>query len=133
MPSPMTELKELVETKFDFLRNMGLKVLILEPGKVRLILSMKGNENHLGILWAGVLFSLAEVPGGILAYSTFDMGKVYLVVKEMNIKFLKPGNTDATIEMSLDRSGPAGILRAEHRSDPVGPGLFPGRDKNKII
>ena len=95
MPSPMTELKELVETKFDFLSNMGLKVLSLEPNRVKLMLPMKGNENHLGILWAGALFTLAEVPGGILVYSTFDTAKFYPIVKEMNIKFLKPGDQPA--------------------------------------
>ncbi len=104
MPSSMEELKTLVETQFDFLRNMGLKVLVLEPHKVKLMLPMKGNENHLGILWAGALFTLAEVPGGILVYSTFDTGKFYPVVKEMNIKFLKPGHMDVTIEMALDKA-----------------------------
>jgi len=100
----MTELKELVETKFDFLRNMGLKVLSLEPNKVKLMLPMEGNENHLGTVWAGALFTLAEVPGGILVFTTFDAARYYPVVKEMNIKFVKPAATDVTIEIAMEKA-----------------------------
>jgi len=97
-------LKELVETKFDFLRNMGLKVLSLEPNKVKLMLPMEGNENHLGTVWAGALFTLAEVPGGILVFTTFDAARYYPVVKEMNIKFVKPAATDVTIEIAMEKA-----------------------------
>ncbi len=100
----LTELKDLVENKFDFLRNMGLKTLVLEPNRVKLILPKKGNENHLGTVWAGALFTLAEVPGGVLVYTTFDAAKVYPVVKEMNIKFVRPATTDVTIEISMDKA-----------------------------
>ena len=104
MTPSMKELKELVETKFDFLRNMGLKVLSLEPNTVKLMLPMKGNENHLGTVWAGALFTLAEVPGGILVFTTFDAARFYPVVKEMNIKYVKPAATDVTIEIGLDQA-----------------------------
>lgn len=97
-------MKELVETKFDFLRNMGLKVLSLEPNKVKLMLPMEGNENHLGTVWAGALFTLAEVPGGILVFTTFDAARYYPVVKEMNIKFVKPAATDVTIEIAMEKA-----------------------------
>jgi acyl-coenzyme A thioesterase PaaI-like protein len=105
----MTELKELVETKFAFLRNMGLKALDLAPNRVKLMLPKKGNENHLGTVWAGALFTLAEVPGGILVFTSFDGSKFYPVVKEMNIKFVKPATTDVTIEISMDEAEAARV------------------------
>ena len=100
----LTDLGEMVETRFDFLRNMGLKTLVLEPNRVKLHLPKQGNENHLGTVWAGALFTLAEVPGGVLAYATFDGAKVYPVVKEMNIKFVRPATTDISVEISMERS-----------------------------
>ncbi len=100
----LTELKDLVENKFDFLRNMGLEVLALAPNEVKLMLPKKGNENHLGTVFAGALFTLGEVPGGVLVYTTFDAAKVYPVVKEMNIKFVRPAATDVTIEMTMSRA-----------------------------
>lgn len=104
MSSSMTELKDLVENKFDFLRNMGLKILALAPGEVKLMLPKKGNENHLGTVFAGALFTLGEVPGGVLIYTTFDAAKLYPVVKEMNIKFVRPATTDVTIEISMGKT-----------------------------
>ncbi len=104
MSSSMTELKDLVENKFDFLRNMGLKILALAPGEVKLMLPKKGNENHLGTVFAGALFTLAEVPGGVLAYTTFDAARFYPVVKEMNIKFVRPATTDVTVESVMSQA-----------------------------
>ena len=97
----LTELKTLVETQFAFLKNMGLRVLDIEKGRVRLMLPFRGNENHVGTVWAGALFTLAEVPGGILVYSAFDPERFYPVVKEMTIRYLKPATTDVTVEISM--------------------------------
>ena len=52
-------------------------------------------------MYAGALFTLAEIPGGALFLSSFDTARFYPIVKELNIKFLKPVKSDATIEIAL--------------------------------
>ncbi|WDP90836.1 MAG: YiiD C-terminal domain-containing protein [Desulfobacter sp.] len=117
----LTELKNIVETQFDFLKNMGLRVLDIEPGRVRLMLPKQGNENHLGTVWAGALFTLAEVPGGILAFTLFDGTRFYPVVREMNIKYLKPATSDVTVEFTMDKDRAA---RLEARAREAGKADF---------
>ena len=52
-------------------------------------------------MYAGALFTLAEVPGGSIFYSLFDGAKYYPVVKDMYIRFRRPATTDVTIEMMM--------------------------------
>ncbi len=96
------ELKDDVEHKVAFIERIGLKALEIKPRYVKLTLPLKGNENHLQtMIYAGGLFTLAEMPGGVLFMATFDSKKYYPIVKEMTIKFLLPAETDVFIEMSM--------------------------------
>jgi acyl-coenzyme A thioesterase PaaI-like protein len=63
---------------------------------------LEGNINHIGIMYAGALFTLAEIPGGALYLTSFDTDRFYPVVKEMTIRFIKPVATEATVEITLD-------------------------------
>ena len=74
--------KDLVEKKIAFVERMGLKVLELMPGSVKLMAPLRGNENHIGSMYAGALFTLAEIPGGALVLITFDPTKCYPLIKE---------------------------------------------------
>ncbi|ADK84172.1 Thioesterase putative [Desulfarculus baarsii DSM 2075] len=95
------KLRELLETTVPFVRRAGLKALELAPGRVKLLMPFAGNENHIGIMYAGALFTLAEVPGGALFLTTFDIEKYYPVVKEINIRFRRPATGDVTIEVAM--------------------------------
>jgi len=86
-----------------FLENMGLKFLEARPGYVKLKAPLAGNENHIGIMYAGALFTLAEVPGGVLFNTSFDTARFYPIVKEMSIRFRRPAMTDISIEMTMSR------------------------------
>ena len=65
---------------------------------------LEGNQNHFGVMYAGVLFSLGELPGGIIYLSTFDTSRFYPLVKEVNIRFTAPTPTDATVEVRISES-----------------------------
>jgi thioesterase domain-containing protein len=93
--------KNLVENSIGFLKRMGMKVLVMEPNHVEVMAPIAGNENHLGTVYAGALFSIAEVPGGVLFYTTFDASRFYPIVKDVRIRFLKPATTDVTVAMSM--------------------------------
>ncbi len=80
---------------------MGLETIEARPGYVKLQAPLKGNENHIGIMYAGALFTLAEVPGGTLFSTSFDVTKYYPIVKEMSIRFRRPAATDITLEMTM--------------------------------
>jgi acyl-coenzyme A thioesterase PaaI-like protein len=63
---------------------------------------MEGNSNHLGTMYAGALFGLAEMLGGALFAVSFDYGRFYPTVKDLQIRFLRPATTDVRAEAGLD-------------------------------
>jgi acyl-coenzyme A thioesterase PaaI-like protein len=121
MRMPPEELKKGIETSLKFLKRAGLKVLDIRPHYVKLSLPLKDNENHLGIMYAGALFTIAEVPGGALCFSTFDASIFFPVAKEVNIKFLAPAKTDVVIEISMD---PLESARIEKEASETGKSEF---------
>jgi len=78
-----------------------LRALELEPRRVKLMAPLKGNENHIGTMYAGALFTLAEFPVGALYLTTFDVSTCYPIVKEVTIRFLRPAKSDVTIELTM--------------------------------
>ena len=101
MELSLEEIRAFVERPFAFVERTGLRAVELEPRRVRLAMPLAGNENHIGIMYAGALFTLAEVPGGALYLTTFDVSRYYPIVKEMNIRFRRPAATDISVELSI--------------------------------
>ena len=64
MQLPVEMARLFTEEKIDFVKRSGLKAEVLEPGRVCLRMPLQGNQNHIGSMYAGALFTLAEIPGG---------------------------------------------------------------------
>lgn len=52
-------------------------------------------------MYAGSLCTLAEMSGGALFGVCFDYLKYLPIVKNIEVRFVKPGMTDVTLEVSL--------------------------------
>lgn len=83
-------IKKLAAKGIGFVRRSGVKILELERGHVVCEMPLKGNRNHIGTMYAGALFTLAEFPGGALFLSTFDRKRHVPIVTDLNLQFLKP-------------------------------------------
>jgi acyl-coenzyme A thioesterase PaaI-like protein len=81
---------------------MGVEFVELRPGFVRAEVPFEGNGNHFGVIYAGVIFTLAEVLGGAMQFATFDVSTHYPLVKRVEVDFLAPGRTrlSATAELA---------------------------------
>ncbi|MGH8437073.1 MAG: YiiD C-terminal domain-containing protein [Pseudomonas sp.] len=101
MPFPAEIARQFTEEKIAFVKRMNLKAEVLEPGFVRLRVPLAGNENHIGTLYAGALFTLAEIPGGALFITSFDASRFYPIVKEMSLRFRRPATGDISVEARL--------------------------------
>ena len=101
MAFPAEIARQFTEDKIAFVKRMNLKAEVLEPGFVRLRVPLAGNENHIGSMYAGALFTLAEIPGGALFLTSFDARKFYPIVKEMNLRFRRPATGDIVVEARL--------------------------------
>jgi len=114
------DIRDIIEEKLAFVKRMGLRVVALEPGYVKLMAPLAGNENHIGTMYAGALFTLAEIPGGALFMTSFDVTRFFPIVKDMSIRFRRPATTDITVELSLSEEEVARIqdeARAEGKAE----------------
>ncbi len=93
--------KFAIEKAIPFAARTEVKVLELAPGYVKMMMPLQPNINHVGTMYAGALFTLAELPGGAIFLSTFDASQFYPLIKGMEIKFLKPATSDITVEVRL--------------------------------
>ncbi len=91
---------------------MGVEFVELRPGAVRAAVPFEGNGNHFGVVYAGVIFTVAEVLGGALHFASFDVTTHYPLVRNLSIEFLAPGRSRLTATASLPDAEVARI-RAE--------------------
>lgn len=97
-------LKKFSGRRVAFIENMGLKTIEARPGYVKLKAPLKGNENHIGIMYAGALFTMAEVPAAtaITLEMTMSEGEVDRIQTEAEAN----GKADYVLEGELkDDSG----------------------------
>lgn len=104
MPYPEEFIRQLAEEHIAFVKRTGLKAEVLEPGHVRLRMPLKGNENHIHNMYAGALFTVAELPGGVLTMTSFDARHFYPIVKESGLRFLRPAASDVTVDAYLSEA-----------------------------
>jgi acyl-coenzyme A thioesterase PaaI-like protein len=88
-------------TDFPFVERSGLELLHLERGRAVLRLPLEPNVNHVGWAYAGALYTLAEVPGGVLFGSAFDVTRFYPIVGEMSIRFAAPATTATLVDARM--------------------------------
>lgn len=98
---PVEIVRQFTEEQIAFVKRSGLKAEVLEPGHVRLRMPLAGNQNHIGSMYAGALFTLAEIPGGALFLTSFDSQRCYPIVKEMQLRFRRPATSDIRVEARL--------------------------------
>jgi acyl-coenzyme A thioesterase PaaI-like protein len=84
---------------------------------VKILLPKEPNVNHIGTVYAGSLFSLADYAGGVLFYAAFDIKRYYPLLKEITIAFKKPATTDIACEASMS---PAQAEQIKNLTDETG-------------
>lgn len=89
------------ENTFPFVSRCGVKVLELERGYCKMLMPFEPNINHVGMMYAGALYTIAELPGGVIYSTSFDISRFYPIVKDMSIRFRRPAKTDVTVEVRV--------------------------------
>jgi len=110
-----------LELTIPVLHNMGVRFTDVGRGRATTVVPIEGNGNHLGTMYAGVLFSVAEVLGGALALNTWDASSYLPVVKSLTIDFLRPARTDVTASTSIDEDA---IKMTEAAAEQTGKGEY---------
>ena len=79
----------------------GLRIVSLRDRYAKMLMPLEGNINHVGMMYAGSLFTLGEVAGGAIHTVSVDLTRLFPIVKEVSIRFRRPALTDVTIEVEL--------------------------------
>lgn len=95
------QVTEFVHASVPAIGRLGIEVIDMSPGYVRLRLPLAPNSNHIGTMYAGALVALAELPGGLLPLAVPDLG-VVPIVTDLQVAFVRAARTDATLEARLD-------------------------------
>jgi acyl-coenzyme A thioesterase PaaI-like protein len=85
------------------LGKMGLEVVEAGPYAAAARIPTEPNVNHFGVTYAGCLFSVAEMLGGIIG-GFFDVPGGVPLVKRLEIDFTRPAMTAATARTALSEA-----------------------------
>lgn len=91
------------------IKRTGVKIIGLRDRYCKLLMPLEGNVNHVGMMYAGSLFTLGEMPGGIIIAASYELGKFIPIVKEVAIHFVKPALTDVTLELGWSKEYAASL------------------------
>lgn len=92
---------EFMHATIPVIGRIGVVVDDIEPGRVVLRVPVEGNTNHFGTMYAGVLFTLAEIPGGLIPLTVLDPTKYTPIVTRVDIRFTATARTDITLEAQI--------------------------------
>ena len=100
-PEQLERIRQASENTFPFVTRCGVRVLELDRGYCKMLMPFEPNINHVGMMYAGALYTIAELPGGTIYMTSFDTSKYYPIVKDMSIRFRRPAKTDVTVEVRI--------------------------------
>jgi thioesterase domain-containing protein len=83
------------------IKRTGLVITDMSKRYVKMTMPLEGNANHIGMMYAGSLFSIGEISGGVIHGASFDTEKYVPIVKEVNIRFRRPALTDVTLVVTI--------------------------------
>jgi len=95
-------LNSVIEQSIPAMHGLGIRAVQLDPGHVVGTAPLAGNGNHLGTMYAGTLFGLAEMLGGAMFGASFDIARFHPTVKDLKIRFRRPATSDVRAEAHLD-------------------------------
>ena len=94
--------EQILRSTVPMLGTMGMEVLTAEAGRVKTRLPWSAqNGNHIGTVYAGVLFSFLEASGGALVLVSFDVSRWIPVIVEGSIRYLRPVTTAIETDLRL--------------------------------
>lgn len=96
------EITATVQGSIPILAAMGVDIIEAGRNSVAARLPAAPNVNHFGTTYAGSLFTVAEVLGGVYASTSLAAERGVPLVKRVEIDFLRPATTDVVARATLE-------------------------------
>lgn len=101
LPEPLAAMTAGVRQLIPLFDYMGLEVLEAAGGRAAARIPAEPNRNHFGVIYAGALYSVAEMLGGVIGNTSLAMDGFVPLVKDMQIRFTRPATTAVTAETAI--------------------------------
>jgi thioesterase domain-containing protein len=95
------DIKEMFRSGIPFAKRSGIEATRMEKEGIDLKMPLAPNINHIGSMYAGALFTLAEMMGGAVAMVYFMERQLIPIVTGLNIRFTKMAKSDITTTFAL--------------------------------
>ncbi len=106
-------LRSLVSQAIPFLGKVGTRIDHIERGFARVSLPEDPtNTNHVGILHAGALFTLAETAGGVTVMSHEELLGQTFLIKSAEIRYLRRASGEIHAECRIPEADIEAVLSA---------------------
>lgn len=112
----LTQANEAIHV-IQFVERAGIRVDEVGPGRCVLSMAEEPNINHFGTVYAGAMYTLGEVPGGVLFFATFDAERFFPLVKSSQIRYRAPGRGRLWVEATISADE---VARLEAEADEHG-------------
>jgi len=119
----------MVGRSIPFASRNGFKVIDFRPGYIKALIPLKPNKNHFNAMYAGALFTVTELPGGIISSICFDK-RFFPILKDLKIDFIRVAKSDVTVEFEI---APAQLKQLESEASEQGKSSFVLEGKIKDI
>ena len=132
----VSDVQVLIEEKVPVAGFIGLAVEAVGPGRARLRMPFNRQiKNHLDIVYAGAIFALAEISGGVAMLSAFEQDGCTVLARRMEIDYVRPSRSDLLCDVVLpDTIVAAGraAVQVEGKADVVLP-IEVQDDRGRIV
>ena len=98
----VSDVQSLIEEKVPVAGFIGLAVEAVEAGHARLRMPFSPRiKNHLDMAYAGAIFALAEITGGVAMLSAFEQDECTVLARRMEIDYVRPSRSDLLCDVAL--------------------------------
>ncbi|MBN2392636.1 MAG: PaaI family thioesterase [Anaerolineae bacterium] len=131
-----SDIQSLIEEKVPVADFLGLEVEVVEPGHARFRMPFSPRiKNHLDIVYAGAIFALAEIAGGVAMLSAFKQDSCTVLTRRVEIDYVRPSRSDLLCEVTVPDTDVAenmAAVEADGRADVVLP-IEVQDDRGRIV
>ena len=115
-----TQAEEKPVYRVAFVERTGMERIEASRGYSKLRMPLKGNENHVGMLYTGAFTVLAEAVAAGPGISILDTRRYFPIIKDIHVDFHRPALTDVTAEYRLSEEEIEGLLGDLERKGSAG-------------
>lgn len=103
-----------------FVERTGMRRLQERRGFAKLLMPLRGNENHVAVMYLGAYTVLAEAVAAVPGISVLDTARFFPIIKDIHVDFHRPAASDVTAEYGLTEEQIADLLADLERKGSAG-------------